>query len=119
MVRSVIGFPPWSSFSISAGRNLPLQQPLFGGAEKRRGTRSHSAHVASLQGVCILLGDEIFLFGRHQIWTVDREQRLAFANEIASRIGIDFANPPREPRLHVRLTPLIDLHIAVKTQLGA
>src|SRR5216683_3684491 len=57
------------------------------------------------------------MFSRDQVRTIDREQGLTFANEIARGVGIDLANPSREARLHIGLPPLINLHIAVETKL--
>src|SRR5439155_7313143 len=58
-----------------------------------------------------------FVLRRNEVRTVDGEQRLTFTNKIACSVGIDFANPSSEARLHIGLPPLINLHIAVETKL--
>src|SRR6266481_3530337 len=58
------------------------------------------------------------MLGRYQVRAVNGEQWLTLANKIAGSVGVDFANPSCEARLHIGLPALIDLDITVEAQVS-
>src|SRR5208283_729366 len=57
-------------------------------------------------------GEQIFVLGADEVRAVDREQRLAAADVLISRIREHLFDPSGETRLHVALQPFVGLDVA-------
>ena len=67
-------------------------------------------HVRKLRGAHLLrstLGDQIFLFGSHEVWAVEREKGLAFLDELPDVIDVTLIDVPVDLHMNMRKLRLI------------